>query len=81
MEVPLESEDEDISPTSPEAEDNNKDAAMVLKHEILEAIHYTKSKLYFAGCDGHFQAFRAVLGASPENAVESSGDGCKVWGI
>lgn len=60
VEVPLESEDQDPSPPS-EAKDNSKHEVVLLKQEILDTIHYTKSKLYFAGCDGKVQAFRADL--------------------
>lgn len=61
MEVPLESEDQDPSPPPAEAKDNSKHEVVLLKQEILDTIHYTKSKLYFAGCDGKVQAFRADL--------------------
>lgn len=47
-----------------DAEDWNEivdDDEAALKQEILDAIKFTKSKLYMAGCDGQVQAFRPDL--------------------
>lgn len=57
----------DVQPPPQVADDEDTvedwivDDEAALKQEILDAIKFTKSKLYMAGCDGQVQAFRPDL--------------------